>query len=341
MSIPKLLAFFTFLLFAAIAIAGWWKSTASSAEQQAPMVAYAPIEVPLQQTVKVVEKEKTRPPAPASAPVSSPSLVVKGVEPVEVDRVDELFRTSGKKSPIVETITYKSNAPWRKGKPAWLVDYASHFHTSRHFIARSRNGKPDYLKQDLAEGDKFNIFKSDINLQFNIVVDVSRNKLWLYYYDLTNNDKQLIKTYAVGTGRPSSESASGLLTPIGQYLLGDRILTFAPGAFSTHKGAKVEMIRVFGTRWIPFAKEIGPSTAQAQGYGIHGVPWKENERGELAEDTSSLGQYQSDGCIRLATKDMEEIYAIIITKPTVVELVRDYNDAIFPKVDAAVVSKKE
>ncbi|MFA6915907.1 MAG: L,D-transpeptidase [Parachlamydiales bacterium] len=337
MSVPKLLAFFTFVLFAAIAIAGWWKSSAPTSPQQA-IVAYAPIEIPLQPAVKVVDKEKA--PAYAPAPLPAPAAFANDTT-IEVDRVEELFRTSGKKLPIVETIVYKSNAPWRKGKPAWLVDYATHFHTSRHFIARSRNGKPDYLKQELSEGDKINVFRSDIALQFNLVVDISRNKLWLYYNDLTNNDRQLIKAYSIGTGRPEANSESGILTPVGQYLLGDRILTFAPGAFNVHKGAKVEMVRVFGTRWIPFAKEIGPSTAPAQGYGIHGVPWKENERGELAEDTSSLGKYLSDGCIRLSTKDMEEIYAIVITKPTVVEIVRDYNEAVFPKVDTVAVSKKE
>ena len=49
-----------------------------------------------------------------------------------------------------------------------------------------------------------------------------------------------------------------------------------------------------------------------------------------SEDLSTIGSYESDGCIRLAQSDIEELYAIIITKPTVVEIVTDFHDAEIP-----------
>ena len=89
------------------------------------------------------------------------------------------------------------------------------------------------------------------------------------------------------------------------------------------------MIKVFGTRWIPFEKEIESCTAPAAGIGLHGVPWVPNSQGELVEDSSSLGKYESDGCVRLATQDIEEIFAIIITRPTTIELVKDFYESKF------------
>jgi hypothetical protein len=52
--------------------------------------------------------------------------------------------------------------------------------------------------------------------------------------------------------------------------------------------------------------------------------------GNAYEDKEKIGKYDSDGCIRLASEDIEEIFAIILTKPTVVELVKDYTQAKLP-----------
>ena len=81
------------------------------------------------------------------------------------------------------------------------------------------------------------------------------------------------------------------------------------------------MVKIFGTRWIPFDEEIDSCSASPKGLGIHGLPLHPNESGELIEDTSSIGKQISDGCIRLATKDMEELFAIIITRPTTIEII--------------------
>jgi hypothetical protein len=97
---------------------------------------------------------------------------------------------------------------------------------------------------------------------------------------------------------------------------------------------KIEMIRVFGTRWIPFEREVEGCTEMAKGFGIHGAPWVlDADKGQLIEDRSKIGQYDSDGCIRLSSEDVEEIFSIVITKPTFVELVKDFSMAKLPGVE--------
>lgn len=264
-------------------------------------------------------------------PVSEPKKVAiepqKPIELPEENRIDQLFSTKGEKLPIVETITYKSRVAWQKGRPAWLSDYASHYETSRHFIARSLNGKPDYLKQDLAEGDKFNVLRQDIPIEFQLVIDASRCKLWFYYIDKSKNEKVLLKTYPVCLGRPDSSKVSGLLTPLGKYSLGKKVATYKPTVMGHYKGQKTEMISVFGTRWIPFDKEISNCTLPSKGFGIHGVPWVKNDKGTWEQDLTSLSHYESDGCVRMASDDIEEIFAIIITKPTSIELIKDFSQS--------------
>ena len=245
----------------------------------------------------------------------------------DADRIEELFAIEGPKLPIVETIIYKSRVPWQKGRPAWLSDYAGHYETSRHFIARSLNGKPDYLKQELAEGAKFNVLRKDKNFEFALIVDTSRCKMWFYYVDLDEKKRVLLKTYQVGLGRLDASKTSGLLTPLGKYTLADRVAIFKPKTTGPYQGKKVEMITVFGTRWIPFGTEIGTCTAPAKGFGIHGTPWIPNAKGELVDQLDGIGKYESDGCVRLSTADMEELFAIIITKATIIEIVRDFSES--------------
>lgn len=322
MSLGKILAITAFILFSVITVAALLKDSGEEVHENLEL-----IEVQL-------EEEIQNPPLPE--PVSEPpkEIIVKAFsEPVispvkelpDADRLEELFNTSGSKLPFIETITYKSRVAWQKGRPAWLSDYASHYGTSRHFIARSLNGKADYFKQDVAEGDKFNVLKQDRGLEFHLVVDTSRCKLWLYALDEGN--KILLKTYPVSLGRKDSSKESGMLTPLGKYMLGDRVAIYKPAVMGQYKGQKTEMIRIFGTRWIPFSKEIRDTTAPSKGFGIHGVPWIKNKKGDFEQDVTSLGKYESDGCIRLASDDIETIFAIIISHPAYIELVRDYFDS--------------
>lgn len=339
MSFPKILAITTVILFSIIGVLALFKGDKKGVAKVAATPLATPIEIDLRPEKAAAKKPQPAPlkAAPALPPVQAAPTAVKGapelVEIPMVDRVQELFNKGDPKFPFVETITYKSRVPWQKGRPAWLSDYASYYTTSRHFIARSLNGKPDYFKQDIAEGDRFNVLRKDMNLQFYLAIDVTNCKLWLYCLDVDNNQKWLIKTYDVGLGRPDTSKASGLLTPLGKYSLGNKIAIYKPKMQGVHGGQKVEMIRVFGTRWIPFDKEIAGCTAPAKGFGLHGVPWVANAKGELVQDKASLGKYESDGCIRLATEDIEEIFSIIITKPTTIELVKDYRDAVVPGIE--------
>lgn len=334
MSLGKILALTAAFLLAIIGFAVLFK------DREEPLSSYGlstypvtttsikePIEISLEPEV-VKEEVLALPVVPVYVQKpEKPIVVEKKIVPPpplpEANRIQELFNTTGKKLPFVETITYKSRVAWQKGRPAWLSDYASYYGTSRHFIARSLNGGPDYFKQDVAEGNKFNVFKQDYPLEFLLLIDASRCKMWLYAIAGDSHEKILLKTYPVSLGRSDSSSASGLLTPLGKYKLGSRIAIYKPKVMGLYKNQKTEMIQVFGTRWIPFEVAVGDTTAPAKGLGLHGVPFVANKKGELEEDLSSLGKFESDGCIRFAKDDIEEIYAIVITKPAYVELVKD------------------
>jgi hypothetical protein len=282
-----------------------------------------------------------RKPAPqVAAEVQKPQVVkkVEAPKPVarqvpQANRIDQLFSPRGPTLPIVETVTYSSRAPWQKGKAAWVADYARHHATSTHFIARSLTGRADYEVPPVANGDRFNVLR-DGNWSFYLLVDASRHQMWLYFLDEEQNTRTLIKNYEVGLGRPDAASASKMLTPLGKYQLGQRTAIFAPGVQGTYRNQPTEMIRVFGTRWIPFEKELGQCSAPAKGYGLHGSPWKPDPKtGKLVEDRASVGGNESDGCIRLRSEDMEELYAIISTRPTTIEIVSDYLTAQLPGVE--------
>ncbi len=242
----------------------------------------------------------------------------------DVDHIHQLFSFGSDRLPIVETVTYTSRVSWLKGRPAWIADYASYYKTSRHFIARGLNRKADYLTQKVAPGDRFNVFRSDVNFEFYLLVDVSKCKMWFYYVDLDKNEKVLLKTYRVGLGLPDSKSPSGTITPLGKFMLGDKIASYKPGVMGFFQNERIEMINIFGTRWLPFKGIEADQEAYAKGYGIHGAPMYFDEKAEkLTEQTESIGKYASSGCVRLLQEDVEEIYAIVVTRPTTVEIVKE------------------
>lgn len=243
--------------------------------------------------------------------------------------IDQLFVLDSSKLPLVETITYSSRVPWLSGRPAWLADYASHYETTRHFIARSLNKKVDYFTQTVSPGDSFNVLKKDVS--FYLLIDLNRAKMWFYGLDSKTNKRYLLKTYKVGLGRKDSKKSSGYLTPCGKFLLGNKVAIYKPGTMGYFQDRQIEMIRVFGTRWMPFEKELDNCSERAKGYGIHGSPWSQDpENGSLKEDRERVGKYESDGCIRLYSEDVEEIFSIVISKPTVVEIVKDFSEAKIP-----------
>lgn len=257
----------------------------------------------------------------------------------KIDRMSQLFTTGGNKLPIVETVSFSTKVNWLEGRLAWIADYAAHFKTSRHFIARSLNGKADYFSQQVSQGNKFNVYKLDRPFEFHIAIDLSKCQMALYYFDQLTNERVMLKTYTVGVGRKDDSKNSGYLTPTGTFKLGSKIAIYKPGIMGTFQDKKVEMIRVFGTRWLPF-ESVETAGATARGLGIHGLPWQDSADGEnLQENITSIGCYSSDGCIRLAKDDVEELFAVVISKPCFVHIVHSLDHAKMPGVEVSQPSR--
>jgi hypothetical protein len=334
LSIPKLLLITACVLFAGIGVIAVAKKGKNHSDTER-MAAQEKIE------------EKSSSQAPRTPIVSVPVQQSNTALPKHslddfpnIDRIFQLFTTGPTKLPIVETIEYSSSVSWLKGRPAWIADYAVYYNTSRHFIARSLNGRADYFAQKIISGSRFNVFKRDKKIEFHLLLDVSRAKMGFYYVDLDTKERVLLKTYRVGLGRLDSQKASGTLTPLGTYSLGDRIAVYRPGVTGLFQDQKTEMIRVFGTRWIPFDQEIEHCSEPAKGYGIQGAPWiVDAQTGQLVENRECIGKYESDGCIRLTLEDIEELFSIVITKPTYIHIVKDFHEAKLPGTEVGIPSR--
>lgn len=112
---------------------------------------------------------------------------------------------------------------------------------------------------------------------FNILVDKSQNTLML------KSDEDVIKTYIVSTGLNNS-------TPVGTF----KIVNKLPNPTWFKAGAVVpagSSENVLGTRWMGF---------DLAGYGIHGTV-----------EPQSLGRQVTQGCVRMANPEVEELYIIV------------------------------
>lgn len=317
----KYFIFATVALFSILGVVGWLKKEPKSVQEETAQ------EIPLAQASSPLEAVSN--PIIDLSPVHA-SIPNPAEDLPEADLIPQLFALDDSKLPIVETVSFTSRVPWLKGRPAWIADYAAHYETSRHFIARSLNRKLDYITQKVSPGDRFNVFKKEKEISFHLLVDLSRCSMWFYYIDKGANERVLLKKYRVGVGRVDSGKASGYATPVGKYEIGDKIAIYKPGTTGFFQEKKTEMIQVFGTRWIPFEKTLDGCTEPAKGLGLHGAPSLTDANGQIGEDQSKIGKQATDGCILLSTEDMEELFAILITKPTVVELVKDFHEAKLP-----------
>ncbi len=116
-----------------------------------------------------------------------------------------------------------------------------------------------------------NIFK---NQSFTIHIEVDKKRLTL----VDRRSDEIIRTYPVATGKPSSP------TPLGSFEITDR------GSWGEG----------FGSRWIGLGIPWGR-------YGIHGT----NKPG-------SIGGEVSAGCIRMQNSHIEDLYELINDKTNVV-----------------------
>ncbi|MCC5831724.1 MAG: L,D-transpeptidase [Chlamydiales bacterium] len=314
----KILAFAAVGLILALTLLNW-------PSNRQPEIS-APIEVAVEEAALIEEINDPSPNQPlALQPLSDDSCL-----PPDIDRMAQLFNPYPPLLPIVETISYTGRVDWLTGRAAYLGDYASHFQTSKHFISRSLHGMGDYLSDVVSKGDRFNVLRTDKEIEFHLLLDLSRLKMWVYYYDRDEDQRVLLKSYPVCAGKLDARTLSGSLTPLGTFSLGNEIAVYRPGAIGTYKSDVVEMITIFGVRWIPFEREVAHCTGPCKGLGIHGTPCHRDNKGELVENHRCIGHYESNGCIRLHTHDIEELFSVIVSRPAFIHIVRDFTEAKLP-----------
>ena len=333
MSLPKIFLLVSVALFSFIGGIALFKKAPSKSSEKVHIVAEEEVDL---SRLTVETPELIKEVLPLTETISKDPVVDCSQEeekPIVIEHDPEengiapLF-LKGTTCPIVETITYKRRTSWKSRGPAWLVDYANHYKTSLDFIYGSLNGGKDFKPVSVSEGARFNVLRNDIDFRFHLIVSLSACRLRLYYVMPEEKKAVFLKGYQVCLGKKDPSKTSESLTPLGIYQLGDRIANFRPKMMGTHKGKKVELIQVFGCYWIPFERTIGECTEPARGYGIHGTPvLRDPNNGTLKEDTSSIGHFESDGCIRLSGKDMQELYAIISTHKTYVEIVPSFDQS--------------
>jgi lipoprotein-anchoring transpeptidase ErfK/SrfK len=124
-----------------------------------------------------------------------------------------------------------------------------------------------------------------------IVVSLEDRKLALV------EDGQVKKVYTVAVGKPTTPSPSGTFT----------IARRVKNPTYSHDGKTVlpGPGNPVGTRWMGLS---------VKGYGIHGT-----------NEPRSIGKAASHGCIRMAKKDLEEMYELVNVGDTV-ELVGQRNE---------------
>ena len=123
-----------------------------------------------------------------------------------------------------------------------------------------------------------------LQANFSVLVDKSQNTLTL------KNGEEVVKIYRCSTGREG-------ITPTGTFQIVNRMVDpvwkgiVAPG----------DPGNPLGTRWLGF---------DLPQYGIHGT-----------NEPESIGKSVTDGCVRLANSDVEELYTLLAegTSVTVVE----------------------
>ena len=160
-----------------------------------------------------------------------------------------------------------------------LRKIAMKHNTSVEAVQRSNNMKLTDFNVQL--GKTYNIYVG----KWEIIISKSRRKLYLF------DGKKLFKAYGVGIGKQDR-------TPTGSFKTGGKRKN--PDWYSP-KG-KVpfgDPKNVLGTRWIRLNPN-GKTSRQVSGLGIHGT-WA----------PESIGKAESNGCLRLLNKDVEELFAIL------------------------------
>jgi lipoprotein-anchoring transpeptidase ErfK/SrfK len=156
--------------------------------------------------------------------------------------------------------------------------------------AMAQNSTQGAVQQTAVTADAA-VQQASVKPQRVIVVSLEDHKLALV------EDGKVVKTYTVAVGKPSTPS------PVGTFTISRRVMnpTYSHDGRTVAPGPENPV----GTRWMGLS---------VHGYGIHGtnVP-------------SSIGKAASHGCIRMAKRDLEELYALVQVGDTV-ELIGERNE---------------
>ncbi|MFP4171911.1 MAG: L,D-transpeptidase family protein [Candidatus Hydrogenedentota bacterium] len=135
---------------------------------------------------------------------------------------------------------------------------------------------------------------------FRIVIERSTRRLFLL-----DNDG-IFKRYEVGLGRPGQE------TVLGSYRVGNKQKD--PAWFKPGHGVipANDPRNELATRWMPMVPE---EEGLPTDLGIHGT---------IAPET--IGEYDSNGCVRMYTEEVEELYDLVV-RATPVEVVEVFSPA--------------
>lgn len=131
----------------------------------------------------------------------------------------------------------------------------------------------NFASDRIVPGQKIKV----VNMPFKIFVDKSQNIL------LLKSNDEVIKTYIVSTGKNNS-------SPVGTFKITTKLENptwFKAGAVIPADSPE----NILGSRWMGF---------DLAGYGIHGTT-----------EPNNLGKQVTQGCVRMANSDVEELYMIV------------------------------
>lgn len=143
-----------------------------------------------------------------------------------------------------------------------------------------------------------------------LLVNKYLNVLWHY------EDGKLVKAYRVGTGRQTEGPAptwddyrTNFFTPEGTFQVTSFLMNPSYGGLKpgdqSYPGGHPE--NPLGTRWMGFSVLEGDGAGI---WGLHGT-----------SEPESIGTWVSDGCIRLKTEQAEELYAQIVGRNPILQIV--------------------
>lgn len=146
---------------------------------------------------------------------------------------------------------------------------------------------------------------------YHLIVNKRLNAMWVF------RDGKLVKTYRVATGRDHgpqptwSDYKTNFTTPVGIF----KLTTFVENPSYTsltdgHSFAGGDPKNPLGTRWMGFPVLGGNDTGGI--YAIHGT-----------SEPEKIGTWASDGCIRMRTEQVEELYAMLKGKDVTLQIVAE------------------